>query len=146
MSDENDMKPVVVNASDIIFNLSDTALEHGIGSVKTSGGPLIPFVITLVDGEKSLTRYVTNNIADGVKTAIDSINTLPKTTQAYAVAYDTILHLGENKVDAIVVEVGERGGQFDHKFAQRYKPKKLFSKFELLGNPMYLGQYPARLK
>jgi hypothetical protein len=146
MGEQNEIHPVTVNASDLVFSLSDFALDYGINSIRGTKGPLIPFVVTVVNGEKFLTRYAADNVADGVEAAKNSIASLPPDVQAYAIAYDAFIYLQNQKFDAIVVEVGERGQEQAYQFAQRYKPKAFLRSFSTIGNPMFLGKIPQRLK
>lgn len=146
MGEQGVIRPVTVNASDLVFSLSDFALDYGINSIRGTQGPLIPFVVTVIDGEKSLKRFMADNIADGVEVAKKSILSLPEEVQAYAIAFDTFLNVQNVKYDAIVVEVGERGQEQAYQFAQRYKPKAFLRAFSTIGNPMFLGNTPQRLK
>jgi hypothetical protein len=81
-----------------------------------------------------------------VEIAKNSIASLPSEVQAYTIAYDTFIHVQNQKFDAIVVEVGERGQEQAYQFAQRYKPKAFLSAFSIIGNPMFLGNIHQRLK
>lgn len=146
MEEQPEIHPVTVNASDLVISLSDFALDYGINSVRVAKGTLIPFVITVIDGNQSISRFVADNIADGVVSAQNSIALLPDEVQAYAIAYDTYINVQNQKFDAIVVEVGERGQVHAYQFAQRYKHKAFLHAFSTIGNPMYLGNAPQRLK
>ena len=47
------------------------ALDHGIENIKIKGkGPLTPFVVTEINGEKEVTRFFTKNHKDGLSEAI----------------------------------------------------------------------------
>ncbi len=146
MGKQIEIHPVTVNASDFVFSLSDLALAHGINSIRGTKGPLIPFVITVINGQKSLYRYVADNVADCVEEAKKSIATLPGDVQGYVICYDTYIHVQDHKFDAIMVEVGERGQSLAYLFAQRYKPKSFMSAFSVIGNTLFIDNIPQRLK
>jgi hypothetical protein len=146
MGEQVDIHPVTVNASDFVFSLSDLALEHGINSNRGTKGPLIPFVITVINDQKSLYRYVADNVADGVEEAKKSISSLPGEVQGYAICYDAYIHIKDQKFDAIMVELGERGQSQAYLFAQRYKPKSFMSAFSTIGNTLFIENVPQRLK
>jgi len=137
---------VTVEATDETHDLVEFALNHGIGSVRSSKGPLVPFVVVEAKGERSLQRYVGNTLEEGVVTAQHSIASLPSDVERYAIAYDAYILYEDHKYDAIVVEVGERGQDFAYKFAQRYIPKRGLKPFKTVGIPCYLGHDMQRLK
>ena len=127
---------------DVIF----LALDHGIESVKSSGGPLIPFVVT--EGlERKLHRFALEQLEEAVGKAREFVDKAPPEVTFYAIAHDGYLAVEGVKSDAILVEGGERGTSKALLFAQRYEPKKgFFSKFTTIGNAAFIGETENRLK
>jgi hypothetical protein len=127
---------------DVIF----FALDHGIESVRASGGPLIPFVI--IEGSKrELNRFVLERLEDALARACEFVAGASVDAAFHAIAYDEYITVEGNKFDSILVEGGERGRPKSLLFAQRYQPKKrLFSKFRTIGNAAFIGEAENRLK
>ena len=135
----NDPNPKLM---DVIF----LALDHGIESVRASGGPLIPFVIT--EGSKrELNRFAVERLEDGIIKAREFVVKAHAEVTFYAIAHDGYITLEGRKFDAILVEGGERGNPQSLLFAQRYEPKKgFFSRFKTIGNAGFIGETENRLK
>ena len=122
--------------ADLVF----LALDHGIDSVRTSGGPLIPFVIVEQDGKREIRRFATVRLEEGPERAREAIVALPPSATAYAMAYDGYITIQGTKFDAILVEASERGRPAGVRMAQRYIPKKFLRRFQTVGNPALLGE------
>ena len=116
-------------------NLIFRALYHGVDSIR-AGGNLIPFVIT----EKNLQRFVSETLEDSKNKAEEHLLTL-KDEHRVALVYDGFFTVGGIKYDAVFVKGFDRNDEKGILFAQRYKQKKLLSKFEVIGNPAIVG-YP----
>ena len=127
---------------DLIF----LALNHGIEIVKSSGGPLIPFVIT--EGvERKLDVFALEQLEEALARAREFVDKANPEINFYAIAHDGYLTVNEVKSDAILVEGGERGSSKALLFAQRYELKKgFFSRFKTVGNPAFIGETENRLK
>ncbi|HEX7706454.1 MAG TPA: hypothetical protein VF701_08360 [Thermoanaerobaculia bacterium] len=126
------------------------AIDHGFGSIEDGGGPLIPFVMSVsVDGQKHLTRFVTDELSEGVQRAQEHVVQHRDGMMMYAIAWDGYITLDDRKWDAILVEAGEAHDPRGVLFAQRYEagPKKLFrrSKNERVGNPALVDYPPSRI-
>ena len=83
MSNSNDIE-MSEKFADLVF----FALDHGVNSVRDSGGPLIPFVVYEQDGELKLQRFVTERLEEGPEQAREAIAASPENVAAYALAYD----------------------------------------------------------
>ena len=127
---------------DLIF----LALDHGIESVKSSGCPLTPFVIS--EGpERKLDRFFVEQLQEAVAKAREFVDHAAPEITFYAIAHDGYLTIQGEKFDAILVEGGERGTSKALLFAQRYEPKKgLFSRFKTIGNAVTIGETENRFK
>ncbi len=127
---------------DVIF----LALDHGIDSVRASGGPLIPFTIT--EGSKrELNRFATEQLEEAVAKARAFVEEASSEVIFYAVSHDGFITVEGRKFDSILVEGGERGAPKALIFAQRYEPKKgFFGKFKTIGNAVFISETENRLK
>jgi hypothetical protein len=120
--------------ADLVF----LALDHGIDSVRADGGPLIPFVVFVQDGEAFMQRFATERLEEGPELARQAIAASPANVIAYALAYDGYITIEDTKFDAILVEASERDRPAGVRMAQRYIMKE--QNFETVGNPALLGE------
>jgi len=130
------MSSLQSDISETLVELVFAALDHGIGSVRAAGGPMTPFVMSVIGEERSLHRFV----GEGVTGAKAFVATLPAEVSLYALAADAYVTLGDRQYDAIVVEAAERSQDFGHLFAQRYIPASETRPFQPIGNPVYMGK------
>jgi len=128
--------------ADLVF----LALDHGIDSVRASGGPLIPFVVFEQEGTRELRRFAAERLEDSQQKAREAIAAFPPSVTAYAIAYDGFLTVQGTKFDVILVEASERGRPAGVRMAQRYTPKKLLRSFQTVGNPALLGECETLLR
>jgi hypothetical protein len=128
--------------ADLVF----LALDHAVDSVRTSGGPLIPFLLVEQDGKRDLQRFVTERLEEGPQRAREAVAALPQSATAYAIAYDGFITVEGTKFDAILVEASERGRPAGVRMAQRYTPKKFLRSFHTIGNPVLLGECESLLQ
>lgn len=135
MPESNDIE-MSEEFGDLIF----FALDHGIESVRESGGPLIPFVMYVQNGELMIQRFVTDRLEDGPEEARLAIAAAPVNITAYALAYDGFITVEGTKCDAILVEASERGRPAGVLMAQRYSITGESDGFEMVGNPILLEE------
>jgi hypothetical protein len=131
--------------SEQLLDLVFAALDHGIESAR-SGSPFTPFVMTVIGEKKTLYRFVADDFETAVNKAREYIGTLPQDVIVYAMALDGFVTLENIKQDAVIVEAEERDKGFGVLFAQRYRPLQDTQSFEVIGNPVCLGQIQQRLK
>jgi hypothetical protein len=141
MPDSND-----IQMSEKFAGLVFLALDHGVDSVRASGGPLTPLVVVEQDGKRELHRFATELLEEGQQRAREAIAALPPTATAYAMAYDGYITVQGTKFDAILVEASERGRPAGVRMAQRYTPKKFLRSFQTVGNPALLGECETLLR
>ncbi len=141
MAEAND-----IQMSEEFADLMFLALDHGVESVKASGGPLIPFIVVEQDGKRELHRFATELLEEGQQQARAAISALPASATAYALAYDGYITVDGKKFDAILVEASERGREAGVQMAQRYTPKKVLRSFQTVGNPALLGECETLLR
>lgn len=128
--------------ADLVF----LALDHGVASVRDSGGPLIPFVMFEQDGKRELHRFATERLEEGRQRAREAIAAFPPDVTAYALAYDGFITIHGAKTDAILVEASERNRPAGVRMAQRYIPKKFLRKFQTVGNSAMVGECETLLR
>jgi hypothetical protein len=141
MSDSDEIE-MSEQFSDLVF----LALDHGVDSVRSDGGPLIPFVVYEEDGERKLQRFATERLEKGPEQAREAIAVSPASVTAYALAYDGFITIEDTKFDAIFVEASERGRPAGVRMAQRYKTGESLKSFEMVGNPALLGECESLLR
>jgi hypothetical protein len=127
--------------ADLLF----LGLDHGIDSVR-GGGPLIPFVITERNGDRTLARFVEETLEAGIERAIASIRAAPIAPGDRSVlVYDGYLTLPDgDRSDAIYAEALEADGVVTV-MAQRYRPKRRLRGLETIGNPALLPSGQSKL-
>lgn len=128
---------------DRLADLLFLALAHGVSSVEY-GGPLIPFVITQVGDERTIHRFLDErpeglSITGSVEGARAYAEGLAAMVEAWVIAYE-----GETDVEgasrpAIIAEAREPRSGASIRYAQPYRPKRLFRKAQAVGNPIPLG-------
>jgi len=115
------------------------ALDHGVDSVR-EGGPLIPFVMSDTGSERTLARFATERLEDGVAQGVAHV--AAKRGEAgtrHALVYDGYLTLpSEGRTDAIYAEGVEAGRDGVMTLVQRYRPKGGLRRFGTIGNPALL--------
>jgi hypothetical protein len=127
-----------IPASDELLDLVFAALDHGIDSV-SEGGPLIPFALAETPEGRTLTRFATGHLEEGVAQAREHTREIPEAT-LIAIAYDGYLTIEGERSDAIFVEGQERGASSSVVFAQRYRPGGRLRKFSTIGNAAFAGE------
>ena len=132
MADLNEAKQELI---DLIF----IGLDHGIDSIKDSGGPLVPFVITDTSGERKIMRFVTENLEEGPVKARQHLTELIDKPNFAVIVYDGYITVKDKKFDAVLAQGYDRDDVTSYMLAQRYQPKKLLSKFKTIGNAAFLG-------
>jgi hypothetical protein len=118
---------------DALADLAFMALDHGLESVRASGGPLIPFVITESQGAgRELTRFAGSTLEEGQAEARRHLQTL-KPDRA-VLAWDGYITLQGPRTDAIYVSAYSAGADKALILVQRYSPAA-----EAVGNPAMVG-------
>jgi len=130
-----------------LIDLAFAALDHGIDSVRESGGPLIPFVMKESGGNRRVDRFASELLEEALAQAIahvQAVRSEPGTR--HVLAYDGYVKLptGERS-DAIYAEGVEADSAVVMGLAQRYRPKRPLRKFEAVGNPMLLPPGSSKL-
>jgi len=122
------------------------ALDHGVESIKIKGkGPLVPFVVTEINGEKEVNRFFTIHLEDGLSEAVRYVKDERKSHFA-ALVYDGFLPMNGQKFNAVIVRGYDRTDSVGYTLAQRYMPAKFFSFFKLAGGKVFLGNADPLLR
>ena len=134
-----------VEASRELGDLLFFAVDHGVESIR-DGGPLIPFVVVEIGGERRLTRFAAERLEEGVAQAAAFANAQLREVDRCALAWDGYITIpGDERRDAIYVEGTERGRTNSVVLGQRYLPRRRLRKFTTIGNPALLQDSPRRL-
>ena len=129
-----------------LVDLMIFALEHGVATVQIKGkGPLVPFVVTEIKGEREKHRFFTHHIEDGLSEAVRFLKDDEKSDFA-ALVYDAFLPIEDKNINAVVVRGYDRKDTVGYALGQRYLPSKFFSFFKLSGGKVSLGNADQLLR
>lgn len=126
---------------DVLADLALLALAHGVASVEY-GGPLIPFVIAEIQGERVIHRFLDEqpeglSMEGSVARARAFANGLENRSRAWVLAYEGQTPEGP----AIVAEATDGAGAM-LRYAQPYRPKRPFRRAQAVGSPIRLDDEP----
>lgn len=119
-----------VRLNDLMFK----ALDHAVDSV-SSGGPLIPFVLT----ESGIQRFMDEDL-EVCKLKAEEFLAAQHNEIVITLAYDGFITVQGEKSDAVFVKAFDRNEAKGILIAQRYSPKKLLSGFKTVGNPVMVEE------
>jgi len=126
------------NPSDQLMDFALFALDHAAESVLAGGGPLIPFCIVEVDGNRELNRFV-GDLEEGQKAARSHVATTPGVSKG-AVAWDGYLTVEGQRTDAVFVEASAADEESSVVLAQRYVTVgRIRKRVERTGNAGIVG-------
>ena len=133
-----------VKLNDLMFQ----ALDHAVASIADSGGPLIPFsIIDTEEEEKKLTRFMAENLEEGVSQMHSNIEGAKEGIVRYALAWDGFVTIEGKKWDALLVEAGDKVSEHAVLLCQKYKKKGFLRKGIVpIGNPGLLEKPPSRIQ
>lgn len=124
-----------------------TVIDHAVDSIKSSGGPLIPFSITEDHaGERTLARYAAERLEEGVVLGQNSIKESKDRISRYAMAWDGRVTFEGRKWDAVIVEAGDKIGPSGLLVWQRYRPRRILKGIKPVGNPAHFDSPPSRIQ
>jgi hypothetical protein len=89
-------------------------------------------------GQRELRRFVLERLEDSVEAAFAFASDAQSEADRVAVAFDGFLTWEGERTDAIYVEASDRPTSAHVLVAQRYRPKRRFSKLKKLGDPILL--------
>ena len=138
-----------------LVDLVQKAARHGVDSIESALGPLIPFTFVLdanpdqARRQLMLTRHALEDLAECLQAAQASIRPDPNSSM-YAIAWDGYVTVEGRKWDAVLIEAGESGNAEAVIYAQRYelKEKGFFNKRRCnvaVGAPIATQPAPSRL-
>lgn len=114
--------------------LASFALAHAVDSIVPDGGPLIPFTLIETAGGRSLNRFMTEELSEGVARARAAIR--GSGALRAAVAWDGYLTAEGRREDALFVEASD-AGQPSVVLAHRYQPTEHGA--TAVGGPFVVG-------
>ncbi len=127
------------NADPRLMELVFMALDHGVDSIRSSGGPLVPFLMTETEDARNIHRFVTERLEDGPVEARNALWSAEERPQFAVVCYDGYLTAEGRRYDAVMAEAYDMNDPFCYLLAQRYKPKAFLSRFTTIGNAAFIG-------
>jgi hypothetical protein len=132
----------VAEPSEELINFALFALDHATGSVVDSGGPLIPFVLTEVGGQRKLDRFAADRYEESVQIArVHLLGQAARGLDAAVVAWDGYLTVEGRRTDAVFVEASAAGEPESVVLAQRYEKRGLLRrKVAVVGNSALVGR------
>jgi len=120
-------------------------LEHGVESVRASGGPLTPFVIIERNGKREIARFLADQLEEALDKAATYVRSVPLAGADICVlVYDGYMNTSEGKWDTIYAEALDSTGQITI-VGQRYRPRTGQAEFDTIGNPALLPGAHGRL-
>ena len=128
----------MAEAADVPQALADllfAGLDHGVDTVR-GGGQLTPFVVTQLNGQRSLERMMAPTLQDSRKHGVKLIRDITLAGDDCAVlVYDGYLETSaEGRLDAVYAKGKDASGKVVT-IAQRYKPKGFLRAWQPIGNP-----------
>ena len=128
------------------LNFIFVGLDHGINSIRESGGPMVTFVMSVTADKKQLTRIVTDRLEDGPTEAEKFIRNLQPTPRLALIAYDGFATVKGERNDAVIVRSFDSAEETGLVFAQRYilSPEK--KELKEHGNSALMGHEKNILK
>lgn len=145
MGQNNNVKNID-QADKKLVDLMFFGLDHGIEGIKINGkGPLIPFIILVVNGEKQMKRFVADKLEDGLNEGIKYLKE-EKESESAIVVYDGYLTIEGKKLDAVITKGFDRKDEIGYLIGQRYSTRKFLRGFKLIGNPTFVGNEDQILK
>ena len=133
MAEVNDQNPKFM---DFMFS----GLDHGIDSIRDSGGPLVPFIMIQTGDKKELKRFVTEQYEEGVAAGEKTLTEMTSKADFGLIAFDGFITWEEKKYDAIIVKAFDKTQDEGFQFCQRYIPKEDGNGIEPIGNSAFLGK------
>src|SRR5437660_10370696 len=133
-----------IKLNDVMF----LALDHGMDSIDDDSAPLIPMAfIENEKGERTLQRFVTERLEEGVERAKQFVAQNKDSVARYAITWDGFITVQGRKWDAILVEAGDRFQETGYLMCQRYEKKGLLNKKNVpCGNPALIEKPPSRIR
>ena len=119
--------------SEAVIDLFDLAFEHAFGSIE-KGGPLVPFSIIEINGERTLTRYSDGDLTEAVEHAKCDVREFEPRPDRAVVVFESYLTLEDEhgRCDAISVFAQEGEDSFQLGMRFKYVKKLLGTRVNLI--------------
>jgi hypothetical protein len=129
-----------------VVDLMFHGLAQGVDTVRASGGPLIPFVITERGHQRSSSQHLADTREASLERALAAVEAAAREPDDCAVVvYDAYLTVSEGRFDAIFAEAMDANGRAVG-LVQRYRPKARLRRFGTLGDPLVLETGVGKLR
>lgn len=113
------------------------ALDHGVESVRASGGPLTPFLLQARGQSVEMTRLIADTLEEGVEHGRVAARASGPDVTAVALVYDGYVTMDDERWDAILATVQAADSATSEIFAQRYR--LVDGKLTEVGNPKHIA-------
>jgi hypothetical protein len=125
-----------------LVNLIFIALDQGVGFLRDSKSPLLPFVVSEDNsGNRSVNRFVADRLEHAVEQALAYVKTAPQPLRV-AAAYDGYVIIEGSRTDAVMVVGRDCNSTKTVLFAQRYAKPGFLRRFKTSGNAIFLESGP----
>ena len=122
-----------------LVDLMHYGLDHGIESIRVKGkGPLVPFIVTEINGERDITKFYSRHPEGGLSEAIRYLKE-ERASHFAVLVYGDVLPLEEKQFNAVIARGYDRTDTVGYALGQRYLPSRFFSFFKLAGTKVFLG-------
>lgn len=132
MANINDANPELI---DLMFY----GLDQGIEALKDNGAPLVPFLITQTTGKRTVQRFMSERLEEGLAQARQFLSELVEKPDFSILVYDGYVTVEDKKIDAVMVEGDGEYEREIYTIAQRYELTTAISELKAIGNPAYVG-------
>ena len=139
--EEEEYKP-----SDELLDVVNSAIEHGIKSVNPGTGTLVPFLMTVKSGQRTIGRLDSLRIEDAVEQAKLIARRLGPDVERYAIGYGGYVMVDGKRREAIIIESEEIGAPSGVSYSQPYKKAGFLKKtLKPDGAPGFMGEIERRM-
>ncbi len=125
--------------SEAIIDLFEFAFDHAFGSIE-KGGPLVPFGIIETGEERSLARYMDEELSAAVESGLTALRTHEPRPDRAVMVFESYINLEDEhgRCDAISVFAQEGGEGFRLGMRFKYVKKLLGTRIKLIDDMPHL--------
>lgn len=127
-----------LQASERLMELVFDAVHEGLKPLQ-AGRPLIPFTLRVTKEGVVKQWYREGTMAEALGRAQHTLSSMRQGTTHYVLAYDGVIEVDGEDVDAIMLEAGEKPYAQAWRFVQRYHPRREEAPFERRGDLALFG-------
>jgi len=139
--EEEEYKP-----SDELMDVVNSAIAHGIKSIKPGTVTLNPFLMTVQRGKRNIGRFDSLRMEDAIEQARRTVRRLGPDVEKYAIGYGGYAVIDGKQCEAIIIESEEIGAPSGVSFSQPIKKAGLLKKkVKPDGKPGFQGKVERRM-